>query len=185
MEKSFSVTVSNQLFILKDLASDALIIFLLYLLYLRIGDPDVIPLLGKGLVVAYLLFEILPCSVVHVQYLVYNLNRKLVVDRLTKTITIQDKTLATLIHIDDILKVSIVRAPTWLRGELRGLSATDRYRYAVIELMDHRKFVITCLLVFDLRKFFGELGIISTEQRVIVPLVVMARHKPKRPGWVV
>ncbi len=59
-------------------------------------------------------------------------------------------------------------------GAANALNVWGLYHYAILELDDGSRFVITCLLVNDLRKFFPDLGIEVIKRKKALPIIKLA-----------
>jgi len=176
MEQIFKISIGSQLFILKDLIRYAVVMFIGYGLLVTFYDPELKHGLGPIIVVAYTLVVLLPCLLIHGQYLIYSHDTSISVDFGNKTMRITRHNKTASIGVDQVRRVSIIRAPQWATGETVWL-ASDRYRYADIELEGGARYVVTCLIIFDLAKFFHRLEIWTTERRVIFPLVSISDYK--------
>ena len=176
MNSTHSVTLRNQLFIVKELGFSA-VLFILGYFGFTFFYPSHSVLAIEVLSGYYFCLQILPCSLIHCQYLMYNRHTVLTVNPIERIMTIQQDRAVNSFSFDDIASVRLALNGFLYRGELRGLMASDRYHYAFLQTKEGEKFVITCLLENDLRHFFTDLGLEVTRDKVIFNFVLMGRYK--------
>jgi hypothetical protein len=179
----YAVTPRSQIFIVKELAITACI-FVLGFFAIRYLYPGYDIYSAKIFIICYLVIQVMPCLILHPQYYYYNAEMILNIDTGNRTLSIKNGVSEYSYHFHQIKSIKIAMVMGLYRGGRIGFSAWDLYHYAVIETQDERQYVVTCLLINDLRKFFEELGLEIQKEWIIFPLIMMNRYKHKSPdGW--
>lgn len=181
MRKTHEITGQSQFFIVKELSIHALYMLLGYLVFVHYYPGhdfrNLFIFLG-----GFFVFDGIPCSILHGQYYGLNKDTKVILNELGGGITIMDKGSALSFSVDQVANTKLMVGSALYRGKRRGLSAWELYHYAVLEVDGNRQFVITCLLINDLGRFFEELGIKVTKERTLFPCISMARYKKSVGG---
>jgi hypothetical protein len=170
MNTTYEITNKSQIFIVKELLIGAVYLILGYLILMHFY-PEY-PYAGAIIFVGgYAIIDLIPCFIIHTQYYRFNKGTKLSINKVTRTITILDKGSTHSFSFDKIKSIKLELMSALYRGGKRGMSAWELYHYAVLETEDKHRFIITCLLVNDLRKFFDELGLKVTKEWTFFPLI--------------
>ena len=128
----------------------------------------------------YVLFEVLPCAVIHLQYLVYNRFATVVIE--AEGFSYSDESGKQTILLSDVKRVRMRLAPSAIRGTKWVMTVWERYNYAIVDLASGSSLVLTCLLINDLRGFFESLGWNYVVEETSFPIV---RFRTQRDdlGW--
>ncbi len=176
--KSYKISFRTQLFIVKE--------HLPFIMYGVIGtlvvmhfDPRLGIIMAKAGSVGYSIVAILPNILVHIQYLRINKDVILSVSMAARSMEITRLKETRPFSFDEILSVRLALMPDIYNGADRGLLPLAIYHYAYIELKDNEHFVITCLMVNNLGKFFEGLGIEVRKDCIHFPMVLMSRYAQK------
>jgi len=73
-----------------------------------------------------------------------------------RSMIIKEKGTDNCFDFDQINSIKLSLAPTLYRGGRRVWMAWELYNYAVIKIENDKQFIITCLIINDLRKFFKD-----------------------------
>ena len=175
----FQINARSQVFIVKELATFALGYIGVYLFVVRIYSPDSQYIMTPLFIYAFLITEVIPSSIIHFQYLWLNKHVQLRLNAANRTLTVRVNDICESFHFDEVRRVEIYLVSALYRGRKAGWSVWDRYHYAIVEIDGGKQFVITCLLMNDLRQFFKDIQVSSTWKRVIFPVVLLTRYKAK------
>ena len=160
------------MFIIKELIISALILVIGYLLVEKydhsMGSEKITQII---FVVGYIIIQLIPSSILHFQYFRKNRKKKFFVDENSHLFTLTDEKSTSLIRFDQIKSIHIISSIALYRGGERGISAWELYHYAVIVMEDGRRFVITCILVNNLKNFFGNFKLQVTKHWNFYPLI--------------
>ena len=183
-KSTYQVTLQSQLFILKEIGirSLVLVVGMIVVVHFRHGEYWADILFAFELSLIIIALDAIPCAVLHYQYYNHDKGVKLGIDGVTRTITLEGIHESHLLHFDEIESIRIVLAGELFDGAKRGWYALEQYHYAVIETKNNKRFIITCLLLNDLRNVFSRYGLTVNWERRGFPL--LSREKTKSAdGW--
>lgn len=121
--------------------------------------------------ISILVMDLIPCSIFHIQYYNHDKDIRFRIDRNAKIIEINDNSSSHVLKFTGISSIRIVMRPGLFNGAKRGICAFDSYHYAVLNTKVNEKFIVTCLLINDMRNTFHSLGIKVNWERRIIPLI--------------
>ena len=176
MESTYKLKLQSQMFIVRELWTSAVVLFIGYLVMVYFY-PWGKSIFTEFFVGGYLTFQIIPCVIVHYQYLKYNKDTVLTVNASERTMTIKEKGVEHSFSFDQIKGIRLALMADLYNGHEGGLVAFIRYHYAYIETQGNEKFIITCLLFSDLRLLFKDIGLSFRKDRVLFPTIRMGRYK--------
>lgn len=156
----YEITAKSQMFILKQLARSALAGVVLYYAYTTFFYSNIPKTFFVLVIIVFLVFfEILPSAILHLQYRRCNQGVKATLEQASSTLTIFDGASTHVVKLKEARKIELIMNVFFLKGQNVGFDAWDVYHHAIITTQDNKRFVITCLLINDLRAFFHVLGI--------------------------
>jgi len=180
MDQTFKITLRSQWFIVRENLKFIIVGTVGCELIITYYDPTLKPILPIVLVAGYTLISVIPCIIVHLQYLKYNNGMQVTIDKINRTITISTAEQEISIPFNRIRVVRIALMSSYYGDKFnQGFTPWECYQYALIQLQDGKQFIITCLLINNLKNFFKDLGIEVTKDRVFFPTVRMGRYKEK------
>lgn len=180
MDVTYKVTWKTQMFIVKELWASAVVFVLGYFIMIQMY-PGGANTFAKFFVGGFFIIQIIPSALIHFQYLKYNKDTILKVDIANRIVIIKERDATYSFPFDQISTIRLALMADLYNGGKRGLVASVLYHYAFVETLGGEKFIITCLLVNDLRKFFNGMGLEAKWERVFFPMVRMSRYKEKLP----
>ena len=164
------------MFILREFRVRTIVLFITcYVLVYLHPEDKLLLILGFGSL--FLIVEFIPSVIIHFQYLRYNGGTKLSIDTEQRVITIENHDSKVSFSYNQIKTIRLALMGDLHNGYQRGAASWISYHYAFVKTEDGRHFIITCLLINDLRKFFKDSGLKVTNDRVFFPTVRMARYK--------
>jgi hypothetical protein len=175
MDKTYKITLASQLFIIKELLTSMVLLTCCYFL-LKWYYPGDDWEMAMYFMVGFLVFNLIPSFMIHVQYYRYNKGVSLQIDTVSRTMNVIQSGSQHSFRFNQIIKVNVELMNSLYRGARRGFATWEQYHYAAIEMEGGEKFFITCLLINDLRKFFKEVGVEAQNQRIFFPLILQYRH---------
>src|ERR1043166_8515241 len=148
----YKVTPKSQSFIVK---THLWALFYLALIYLiaKYMQPENY-LWEIGLSIGFVVVDLIPSLSIHLQYLHYNAHLELEVNKLNRTMRIANKGKEHTFGFDEIHAIHLRLMPELYRKQKGVFFPWEWYHYAVIELENGEKFIITSLLINDMREFF-------------------------------
>jgi hypothetical protein len=169
MEAHFKITSRSQFFIVKELLilTFYAIIFIFIISYFISTNYNIV----VPIYISFLIVKEIPCLFIHYQYRKYNKEMELFVNGHSRSISIIYQGVKHSFHFDQIKNIKLALMPTLYRGSDRGINAWELYHYAVLETKDGKQFVITCLLVNNLREYFEDLGLETIKVRKLFPWI--------------
>jgi hypothetical protein len=171
MNAIFKLTLKSQIFIIKEHLEFALFGLIGYLIFVYFEKPFDIFGIALFFTAWYTIINLIPSLFLHYQYNKYNKGVKVVVDPISRTMTIDSDGSTQTFNFNQIKSIRLSLTSALYRGDKRGLCAWDLYHYAVVEIEAEKQFVITCLLINDLRTYIKELGLKAIKERVFFPLI--------------
>jgi hypothetical protein len=178
MIMEYEVTWENHIYFLKELFGFGSYLLIGCLIFVYI-HPNGKYITGEIAIASYVVTQILPCLFIHYQYLKYNEATKVRVDTTNKMMTIEENRMKHIFHFSEIKSLHLAMMADLYDGGKRGISAHVMYHYAYLKINNGDQFIITCLLIHDLRKFFKDLDIEYTKDKIFWPMVRMNRYKIK------
>ena len=173
MDRSYQVTLTSQMFIVKELMRR---LFLVYGVLFAIAETWLWH--GKHLIVygaayfaCFLIVEAIPSALFHLQYHRRDRGKVLCLDSAGRTMTVDQNGSSDTFKLSDLVKSGLILDPFLYRGRKRGQASWGIYHYGRLHTNDGKIYIITCLLVNDLRKFFGDLGVEVTKVKRVYPIV--------------
>jgi hypothetical protein len=130
---------------------------------------------------AFLVTQFIPCLFIHYQYLKYNRNTRLNIDADNRIMEVDCEGDKRSFRFDEIKSLRLALMADLYDGDQRGVSAHTVYHYAFLETQNGERFIITCLLVTDMRKLFKDIGINYTKDKVFWPMIRMSRYNEQYP----
>jgi hypothetical protein len=179
MNTTYEITFKSQLFILKELFYRAIVFLLGYFILYQV---DFVSLGSKSstayfFLIFYFTCELIPSSILHYQYYKYNKYTKVNLNTTENTLTIISLDSTKTFHFNQIKNVTLALVSSLYRGRKGGWSSWDLYHYAFLETENGEQFVITCLLMNDLRELFKVLESKTTKYWVFFPLIIMSNFR--------
>lgn len=160
------------MFILSQLARNGMAGLVVYYVYTTWIHPEINrTFLAVGLLLVLILLECIPSAILHLQYRKYNKGMRVALDQASSTLTIIDGPSTSVVRLGEAKKVEVIMNPFFLKGQNGGMDAWNVHHHAVITSKERKRFVITCLLVNDLRVFFHVLGIKVWKVKRIYPRI--------------
>ena len=126
--------------------------------------------------------ELIPSAILHLEYYDCDKSKSLSVDKAAQTMTIIDEDLSHVLRFNDIDSIRVVMGQELFDGSKRGWYSFEIYHYAVIHTKANEKFIVTCLMMTDLRNAFRDLGLPVVWERKRFPLLSREREKSS-DGW--
>ena len=167
----YKITFKSQLFIVKELLGRATVLviglFLFVVIFLHGQEAGFIVKVSAPF---YLLFELLPCIIIHYQYFKSNKDTIVSVNTVDRTMSIDEKGTLNSFRFDQIKSLRLALMADLYNGRNGGFGAYLLYHYAYIELYNGDNFIITCLIYNDLRKFFENIKIEVVRDLVFFPI---------------
>ncbi len=170
-DTTYQINLQSQMFIIKDLVIRTLVYGVVCILVIRYFGPEDGPFVISFFVVGYALFDLIPCSVIHAQYFHLNKDAKLIVNRVGRMMTVSYKDSTHSFGFDRIKRVEVSLMTNLYNGATKGWALWEVYNYAVIEIEDGERFVITLLMVNNLVSFFESLGLHVKKERMYFPWI--------------
>ena len=127
-------------------------------------------------ILGYCFWELLPLTTVHFQYLKYNKQTELSIDKNNRLIIIKEGDNVSSFRFDQIIKIHLALMGAIYEGQKTGWVTLNRYHYALIETQDGHRYFITCLLINDLMKFFIENELEFWKEQIFWPRIRLARY---------
>ena len=122
-------------------------------------------------ILGYCFWELLPLTTVHFQYLKYNKQTELSIDKNKRIIIVKEGDNAFSFRFDQIKIIYLAMMGTIINGQKHGAITVNRYHYALIETQDGHRFFITCLLINNLMNFFKENGLDFVKEQIYWPRI--------------
>lgn len=193
MEERFKITTINQLLAVRDFVTTAIFLTLGYeLAKFFLPDHDLDFSLATIILIWFLLFQFFPYLIIHIQYYAFNKNTKVSINKISRTMTISQGGDTVIFPFEQIKYVRVDRIHRWSDGNMRPWGiVSDRYRYALMKIEDGQRFVITSFIIYDLVKFYHEIGVNVTEHPTAFPLIFTGqtreetKQKRSDKDWVV
>lgn len=170
MEKKYKITGRSQVFILHELGLSISIGLIIYYIIVLVR-PDAKLFMIPFFVVGFIITQLVPVIFFHRRYYLCNRDTTLVVDSDTGTMRIEEGGDHKSFRFDQIRRVELVLNGDLFAGAKNALNVWGLYHYAALELDDGSRYIITCLLVNDLRKFFADLGIKVQKRKKALPWI--------------
>ena len=162
---------------ISDLLFAATLLYVGYILYVRYYAPDSESLAARICIGGYIITNLIPCLIIHTQYLKYNKDVKLIIDKSNRIMTISYRDATHSFSFDDIKYVQISMMANLYRGAKKGLVVWEGYTYAAIVTEGGERFIITRLLINDLMTFFKDLGLIVIKKKIYFPFIWDDRYE--------
>ena len=177
MVQVYTVNYKSQLFIAKEMFLSVSVSIMVIYIYTLVR-PDAASFLISyipWMIIGYFLIEVMPTILFHRQYYSYNKDTGLTVDPVQRTMAIEENKVPKTFRFDEIKRVELVLNGDLYNGAQHALNVWGIYHYAILELGDGSRYVITCLLVNNLRKFFPSLGIDVVKRKKAIPSISLAQ----------
>ena len=162
---------------IKDLVITAGIWFLAYILFARYYAPDSGTYAAGMWIGGYLMSTFVPCLIIHTQYLKYNKDVKLMINKFNRVMTISYRDSTHSFSFEDIKRVEVSMMANLYNGAKKGFFVWEGYTYAVIGTEGGERFLITRLLINDPISFFKDLGLLVTKKKIYFPFIWMDRYE--------
>lgn len=157
----YSVSLRGQLSCLSPLFVGGILAVIISLFVLHeFGSSDVLVCTLAFLV----LFQVIPPLILHSQYYELNKDFELQVDNASRIMAIRQNEINLHIPFDNIKTITIVLS--WERD-----ASWSGYQYTVLVTHTGQRFLISCLIVRNLREFFNDLGLTFAVERSLFPFV--------------
>ena len=171
MERIFEVTGRSQQFIVNELIKSIGYFVVVYFIA-TVLKPGIEYLAASYLFIGFIILELFPSIILHLQYYAWNSDTIVGIENVSKRFDVYYKDEEIIFYFHQIKKITLYLDAGKYRGYRRGAASWDLYHYAVIELEDGKKIVVTCLLINDLVKFFKDLGLETEKEKIIFPLIL-------------
>jgi len=172
MDEIYEITPRNQIFIVEELVRSSLYgvaVYYVYTTYLYTHINQ--SFFSVGLLVTFIVTQLIPSGILHFQYYEINKATRIIVDKDSRTLTIESDGTKQLINLNQIEKIRLVLGAYLYKGRKRGMNSWDLYHHAIVEVEGGKRFIITCLLINDLRNFFDDLGLEVVKIRRVYPFI--------------
>ena len=186
MERTYKLTRRGQLLIVKEHFPYIILTCIIYFIFIHYypGKDDLEALTA---IACYLVLGAVPSFIFHYQYYLYSEGKKIIVNADEHRMTIEGERGMDTFLFGQIKSIKLVLTVPLYRGFRRGSFPWQVYHYAVLEIDGDVRFVITCLLIRDLRIFFKDLGLEVVKERRALPWISMKKYKKKieksADGW--
>ena len=125
---------------IKDLLITAAFFYLAYFIFVRYFDPDSESLAARVLVGCYIISTLIPCLIIHTQYLKYNNDVKLIINKFNRIMTISYRDSTHSFSFDKIKHVQVSMMANLYKGAKKGFFVWEGYTYAAIETEGGERF---------------------------------------------
>jgi len=129
------------------------------------------------LIICFTVFILVPCLIVHVQYLKYNLDLSVTIDSTERTISLSYSHAEHSFNFEEIKFVQVSLTPPIYRGGKFGWFIWENYCYATLVSQGGERFIITGILINDPETFFKKLGFIVTRKKMFFPFIWEDRYE--------
>lgn len=173
MNRSYQVTAASQMFIVKDLIRR---LFIVWGVLFAIGQEwfwQGTNILINAEIAAglFLVAEVIPSALYHLHYYRHDRHKVIHIESDSGTMTVAQNGSSDTFKLSELERVEVILDPFLYKGRKRGQASWDSYHYSRLHTKDGKMYIITCLLVNDLRKFFGDLGVEITRVKRMYPII--------------